>query len=79
MNNLALKGRRVGSGMKQKNVAEKLGITPKTYCQHENAKTCKFTPEQIKIMAELFKLTLEDVNTIFFSNALPNGKAEETA
>ncbi len=73
MNILELKGRRIASGYKQKDIANKLGITHKTFCTYENSKNCKFSPEQIGMLSELYNLGLDDINYIFFENRLPIG------
>ena len=75
MNINALKGKRVAQGLKQEDVYRSLGVAPKTFSDYENSEICKFSIDQICILAKLYKLDLVDVNEIFFDNQLPNGKA----
>lgn len=76
VNILELKGKRVANGYNQSDIAKKLDMTLKTFCIYENSKICKFTTNQIKVISQLYKLTLEDVNHIFFENTLPNGNGD---
>lgn len=73
MNSSLLKSKRVFKGILQKNAAQKLGLTEKTYNHKENGKI-QFKANEILIISIILGLTMEDINEIFFNNSLPNGK-----
>jgi DNA-binding XRE family transcriptional regulator len=72
MNSKLLKSKRIFKGILQKNAAQKLGLTEKTYNHKENGKI-QFKANEILTISILLDLTMEDVNEIFFDNTLPNG------
>lgn len=65
-----LKSKRVLKGLYQYELAEKMGISHKTYNFKENGKIV-FTVEEILKVIECLDLTFEETNNIFFSNKLP--------
>lgn len=72
MNSKLLKSKRIFKGILQKNAAQKLGLTEKTYNHKENGKI-QFKANEILTISILLDLTMKDVNEIFFDNILPNG------
>lgn len=67
-----LKSKRVLKGLYQYELAEKMGISQKTYNFKENGKIV-FTVEEVLKVIEYLDLTLEEADNIFFSNKLPKG------
>lgn len=65
-----LKSKRVLKGLYQYELAEKMGISHKTYNFKENGKIV-FTVGEILKVIECLDLTLDEANDIFFSNKLP--------
>lgn len=59
-------------GLYQYELAEKMGISHKTYNFKENGKIV-FTVEEILKVIDCLDLTFEEANNIFFSNKLPKG------
>jgi DNA-binding XRE family transcriptional regulator len=77
MNSLKLKSLRVGNGLEQKDVAKRLGIAIKTYCDSENGKR-PFNIKEIKVLAAIFHLDPLAVDQIFFDGELTNRIREES-
>jgi transcriptional regulator with XRE-family HTH domain len=71
MNCNLLKSKRVLKGFTQREIAEKLGVTEKTYNHKEQGKVV-FKPTEIVITSGVLGLTISEVNEIFFNNNLPN-------
>ena len=71
MNCKILKSKRALKGFTQKNIAEKLGVSEKTYNHKEQGKVV-FKPSEIITTSKVLELTISDVNEIFFNNNLPN-------
>lgn len=71
MNYKLLKSKRVLKGFTQKDVAEKLGVSGKTYNHKEQGKIV-FKPNEIISVSKILDLTISDINEIFFNNNLPN-------
>lgn len=69
MNTLKLKSMRVGKGYTQTDVAKKLGVAIKTYCDKENGKK-EFSPGEIINLANILDLDTQLVNQIFFDGKL---------
>lgn len=69
MNAQKLKGHRVGLGLYQGEVAKALGMTNKTYNHKENGKV-EFKLSEVANAAEVMRMTLHQVNEIFFDNKL---------
>lgn len=61
-----LKVKRILSKVSQKELAEKLNMTPNGYRNKENGKQ-EFKQTEIKKIKDLFNLTLEEVDQIFFT------------
>lgn len=66
-----LKSKRVLKGYKQTEIAEFMGITPKTYNRKELGKV-EFKKNEIILLSKCLELSMEDINEIFFDNNLPN-------
>lgn len=65
-----LKAARVQVGYTQKQLAEKLGISSKSYNRKELG-LIEFKSKEIIHISILLNLTLKNVNEIFFENKLP--------
>lgn len=68
-NSRLLKSYRVKNGISQVNISKVIGRSTKAYNHKENCKANFEIEEIIKIAKEL-KLTLQEVNEIFFDNEL---------
>lgn len=73
MNVQELKGRRIAKKIRQDQMAKKLHISNKTMNDKENSEICKFSVDDIKVIARECDLNLYEVNHIFFDGELPNG------
>lgn len=62
-----LKGKIVENGLTQEQLADMLGITIATFNYKVNNKS-EFKASEIKKLAEVFHLTDEEVNAIFFAD-----------
>lgn len=71
MNTNKLKGIRVSQGYTQEEISIKLGMAIKTYNRKEQG-IVEFNRNEISKISEVLKLTLDDVNTIFFGGKLTN-------
>lgn len=70
INGNLLKSKRALYDLTQKNIAETIGTTEKTYNHKEQGKV-DFKPNEIISISNKLKLTLEDINQIFFDGNLP--------
>lgn len=71
MNARKLKSIRVDHGYTQETLSREIPITTKTYNRKELG-VVPFNIEEIKKISEIFNLTLDQVNLIFFDNELTN-------
>ena len=71
MNVRKLKAKRVEIGLSQKDLAKVLGISTKTMCIKECDNRNRFTIDEIITIAREFRLSLKDINDIFFDGKLP--------
>lgn len=71
MNVRKLKAKRVEFGLSQKDLAKSLGIFTKTMCIKECDNRNRFTIDEIITIAREFRLSLKDINDIFFDGKLP--------
>ena len=71
MNVRKLKAKRVEFGLSQKDLAKVLGISTKTMCIKECDNRNRFTFDEIITIAREFRLSLKDINDIFFDVKLP--------
>lgn len=71
MNTNLLKAKRVEHDVKQRDIAEALQISVKTYCMKENADSCTFSGKQILLLKDILDLSLQEINNIFFDGLLP--------
>ena len=71
MNVRKLKAKRVEFGLSQKDLAKVLGISTKTMCINECDNRHRFTFDEIITIAREFRLSLKDINDIFFDGKLP--------
>lgn len=71
MNVRKLKAKRVEFGLSQKDLAKVLGISTKTMCIKECDNRNRFTIDEIITIAREFRLSLKDINDIFFDGKLP--------
>lgn len=72
MNTNLLKSKRVAAGFNQSAAANEVGLGLSRYNLKENGKY-PFRLEEISKMAKLYRLTVDDVNAIFFDGELPKG------
>ena len=70
MNVRKLKAKRVEFGLSQKDLAKVLGISTKTMCIKECDNRNRFTIDEIITIAREFRLSLKDINDIFFDGKL---------
>lgn len=71
MDSKILKSKRILIGMTQKELAQSIGISEKSY-NHKEQNKIEFKLNEIIIIAKELKLSLIEVNKIFFDNNLPN-------
>lgn len=71
MKNDLLKRTRYYKGYKQYQMADKIGLSRQTYNYKENGRL-PFNSEEIINISKELKLTLPEVNEIFFDGKLPN-------
>ena len=71
MNVRKLKAKRVEFGLSQKDLAKVLGISTKTMCIKECDNRNRFTFDEIITIAREFRLSLKDINDMFFDGKLP--------
>lgn len=69
MNRKALKSKRVLRGISQAEIAEGLGISLTSYNKKETGKI-EFKRDEIEKIAKILKLSISDVNEIFFDRKL---------
>ncbi|WP_026523273.1 helix-turn-helix domain-containing protein [Butyrivibrio sp. MB2005] len=72
MNVRKLKAKRVERNLRQKDLADALGITEKAMCHKECSPTNKFKAEEMIIVAEKLDLTISEFDAIFFDRRLSN-------
>ncbi len=70
MNLKILKSKRILKNYTQESIAEKIGITTKTYNRKELGKK-SFTIDEVISLIVLLDLNLAETNEIFFNNNLP--------
>lgn len=73
MNLKKLKFKRMSKELYQYQIAQKMGISNKTYNFKENGRIV-FTVEEVLKVIECLDMTLEEADDIFFSNKLPKSK-----
>lgn len=66
-NLLILKAERVKHGMKQADMAKKLGCSTPAYNQKENGKR-RFSQDEITTISETLQLSGDSIKDIFFAN-----------
>jgi len=71
MNVRLLKAKRVEAGLRQKDLADSLGITEKAMNHKECSMTNKFKADEMLTLTRVLHLTLSEFNSIFFDNSLP--------
>lgn len=71
MNVRKLKAKRVEFGLSQKDLAKVLGISAKNMCIKECDNRNRFTIDEIITIARELRLSLKDINDIFFDGKLP--------
>ena len=64
-----LRGKRVELGFSQEELAKLLSINPVTY-QRKESGVREFTSSELSKLGSILKLTLREVNDIFFGNTL---------
>ncbi|MBB6625216.1 helix-turn-helix transcriptional regulator [Clostridium gasigenes] len=70
MNENLLKSKRVLRGFTQKDLAKNIGVSEKTFNHKEQGKIV-FKPNEIIGVSDILKLTISEINEIFFNNNLP--------
>jgi DNA-binding XRE family transcriptional regulator len=70
MNVRLLKAKRVEKNVLQSEIAAILRITPKSACEKENSSRCRYTVEEMILIAKHLKLTLDEFDAIFFENKI---------
>lgn len=70
MNVRLLKAKRVQLDILQSEIADVLGITPKSACEKENSERCRYTVEEMLKLTECLKLTQKEFDNIFFDGKL---------
>lgn len=71
MNVRLLKAKRVEFGLRQKDLAELLGITEKSMNKKECCPVNKFKADEMLTVVKALNLTLDEFNAIFFDRNLP--------
>lgn len=71
MNKKALKSKRVLRGISQSEIAKMLGISLTSYNKKETGKI-EFKRDEIEKLAKILKLSISDVDEIFFDKKLAN-------
>lgn len=71
MNVRKLKAKRVEFGLSQKDLAKVLGISTKTMCIKECDNRNRFNIDEIITIAQEMRLSIKDINDIFFDGKLP--------
>ncbi len=70
MNVRLLKAKRVQLDILQSEIADVLGITPKSACEKENSERCRYTVEEMLKLTECLKLSQKEFDAIFFDGKL---------
>lgn len=70
MNVRLLKAKRVQCDVLQSEIADVLGITPKSACEKENSERCRYTVDEMIKLTECLKLTQSEFDAIFFDGKL---------
>ena len=71
MNVRLLKAKRVEAGLRQIDLAEKLGITEKTMNRKECCCENRFTAAEMLSIINVLNLSFAEFNSIFFDSNLP--------
>lgn len=71
MNVRLLKAKRVEAGLRQKDLADSLGITEKAMNHKECSEVNKFKADEMLTLSRVLHLTLQEFNAIFFDGNLP--------
>ena len=66
MNVRLIKAKRVERDILQSEIADLLGITPKSACEKENSKRCRYTVDEMIKLTECLGLTQGEFDAIFF-------------
>lgn len=74
MNVRLLKSKRAAKGLNQTEASGMIGLGTSRYCQKENG-NFPFSLREVRAMTDVYDLTLDDVNDIFFDGALPKSNA----
>lgn len=70
MKSLEIKGARVRLGYKQKEMAERLGISTTSYRKKESG-VVRFTDDEKVVVSEILGFDAPTINRIFFDGRLP--------
>lgn len=70
MKTLEIKGARVRLGYKQRDMAQRLGISTNSYQKKESG-IVRFTDEEKMIVSEMLGFDLQTINRVFFGGKLP--------
>lgn len=73
MNVRKLKAKRVEMNVRQRDLAEKIGVTEKSMCQKECSARNRFKAEEMLAIARILNLSYAEFNDIFFDGDLPFG------
>ena len=71
MNVRLLKAKRVEAGLRQKDLADILGITEKAMNKKECSSVNKFKADEMLAVVKALNLSLDEFNVIFFDHNLP--------
>ena len=71
MNVRLLKAKRVEAGLRQKDLADMLGITEKAMNKKECSSVNKFKADEMLAVVKALNLSLDEFNAIFFDHNLP--------
>ena len=77
MKPLEIKGARARLGLKQRHMAELIGIPVSSYCNKENG-VVKFTDDEKAKLVEVFGWTPDQMNEFLFDGKLPIGSGQKT-
>lgn len=73
MNVRKLKAKRIEMDVRQKDLADILGLTEKSMCQKECSPRNRFKADEMLKITKALNLSLSDFNDIFFDSMLPFG------
>ena len=74
MNSNLLKAKRTAKGLNQTQACTKIGLGLSRYCLKENC-NYPFSLREVVAMSEVYDLTLDEVNEIFFDGRLPKSNS----